>query len=122
MDIRVLDVGGKKVVAGTPGVRLLEGPDDVIDLLGACGEHGTRSLLLHAENLPERFFDLSSGQAGAILQKLRNYQVRLAVVASEDSVRVSRMFREMAWEESRGGDFRLFEDEPSAQEWLAGGS
>jgi hypothetical protein len=122
MDIRVLDVGGKKVIAGTPGVRLLEGPDDVIDLLGAGFEHGARSLLLYAENLPEHFFDLSSGQAGAILQKLRNYHVRLAVVAPQDSVRVSRMFREMAREESRGGDFRLFDDEPSAQEWLAGGS
>ena len=96
MDIRVLDVGGKTVIAGRPAVRLLEGPDDLIDLLGAGFEHGARSLLLYAENLPEHFFDLSSGQAGAILQKLRNYHVRLAVVAPEDSVRPRALFRPVA--------------------------
>jgi hypothetical protein len=121
-NIRVITAGEQAVIAGAPGVRLLNGADDVLDLVGAGYEHRARSILLYAENLPERFFDLSSGEAGALLQKLRNYHLRLAVVAPEQSVPVSRMFGEMAREESRGGDFRLFEDEASAIAWLAGGS
>lgn len=116
--IRIITAGDRAIIAGTSGVSMIRKTDDVLDLLSAGFEHNARSVLLYAENLPERFFDLSSGEAGAILQKLRNYHVRLAIVAPEGSVRVSKMFREMAREESRGGDFRLFEDEASAVEWL----
>jgi uncharacterized protein DUF4180 len=117
--IRVITAGDRTVIAGTPGTPLLSTPDDVVDLIGAALENGAWSLLLYAENLSERFFDLSSGEAGAILQKLRNYHMRLAVVALGGSARMSRMFGEMAREESRGSDFRLFEDEASALAWLA---
>ena len=117
--IRVITAGDSAIIAGTPGVPLLRTPDDVVDLLSAGTGGLARSVLLYAENLPEHFFDLSSGEAGAILQKLRNYHVRLAVVAPEGTVRMSRMFGVMAREESRGGEFRLFEDEESAVAWLA---
>ena len=40
----------------------------------------------NAENLNPAFFDLSSGDAGAVLQKLLNYDVRLAVVRAPGSV------------------------------------
>ncbi len=39
-------------------------------------------VLLYSENLTEQFFDLSPGEAGAILQTFRNYGVRVAVVCS----------------------------------------
>lgn len=117
--IRVITAGDQAIIAGTPGVRLLNRADDVLDLVGAGYEHRARALLLYAENLPEHFFDLSSGEAGALLQKLRNYHLRLAVVAPAESVPMSKMFEVMAREESRGGDFRLFEDEESAVAWLA---
>jgi hypothetical protein len=103
---------------GPPGARLLQTPEDVVEIIGACLENGTRSVLLYAENLTDHFFDLSSGEAGAILQKLRNYHIRVAIVAGEDSPRQSRMFREMAAEESRGNYFRIFEDRDSAEAWL----
>ena len=121
-NIREIAVGGRKAVAGEPGERLLRSPDDIVDVIGACFEHGAQSVLLYAENLPERFFDLSSGEAGAILQKMRNYQLRLAIVAPGGTVRLTDRFREMALEESRGNDFRLFEDKASAEAWLAGGT
>ena len=78
------------------------------------------SALLHAENLTENFFDLSSGEAGAVLQKLRNYKIRIAVVYSPDSIRLSSRFSEMAAEEWRAGYFRLFESDRAAREWLSG--
>mgnify|MGYP000660045212 CR=1 FL=1 len=81
-------------------------------------EGGTEAALLYAENLPAAFFDLSSGQAGAILQKLRNYGIRLAVVCPPGHVRFSRRFGEMVSEERRGSLFGVFETRRAAREWL----
>ena len=57
--------------------------------------------------------------AGAILQKLWNYRIRLAVVCAPGSVRFSRMFGEMAAEESRSGYFQVFDSAQAAREWLS---
>jgi hypothetical protein len=122
MGLQVMVSGDQRVLEGVPGVRLLESAEDVVEVIGACFEHGVGSVLLYAENLTERFFDLSSGEAGVVLQKLRNYRIRVAVVvSSQGGIRQSDRFREMMVEESRGNDFRVFEDRVAAVEWLAGG-
>src|SRR5678816_2192334 len=54
-----------------PGMRYLGDAGEVGRLIEDCVSSGSRSALLYADNLPGTFFDLSSGQAGAILQKLR---------------------------------------------------
>jgi hypothetical protein len=89
-------------------------------VIAACFEHGARALLLYSENLSERFFDLSSGEAGEILQKLRNYHIRLAVVGSPD-LRLSSRFGELLADEHRGSHFRLLNTRAAAQEWLSAG-
>ncbi len=119
MNLRVVKEGNQSVVEGTPGTWLLHSPEDVVDIIGTCFEHQARSVLLYAENLTERFFDLSSGEAGAILQKFRNYHIRLAVVVSPGGSPQSDRFREMVAEERQGDDFRIFDDRSSAEAWLA---
>ncbi len=91
---------------------------DVNDVLGYCFEHGDSRLLLHADNLPQGFFDLSTGVAGAILQKFRQYRIRLAVVWSPQEVKHSARFAEMAAEENKGSHFRMTEDREAAATWL----
>ena len=118
MEMSIISRGDHKIVEGTRGTQLLQSPDDVVDVIGTCFEHRTQAMLLYAENLTPGFFDLSSGEAGIILQKLRNYHIRLAIVISPSGVRQSGKFREMALEESKGGDFRIFEDRGSAEAWL----
>jgi Domain of unknown function (DUF4180) len=110
--------GDRKLIQGRPGTQLLRSPDDIVDVIGACFEHRTHSLLLYAENLTDRFFDLSSSDAGAILQKLGNYYIRIAIVVSPGAVKQSTMFGEMTLEEGKGGDFRIFGDRDSAEAWL----
>ena len=117
MDLRVTTHGASIVLEGEPAARLLHAPEQVVDLIGACFEHGASLVLLYAENLTERFFDLSTGEAGAILQKLRTYRIRLAVVAP-DGTPQSAMFRELAREERHGDDFRMFDDRAAAEAWL----
>jgi hypothetical protein len=121
MKAQVAGRDGQRIIEGMPGARLLESPEDAVELIGLCFEHGTQSVLLYAENLTEPFFDLSSGEAGTILQKLRNYHIKLAVVLPSGGTPQTEMFRQMAAEESRGSAFRIFEDKSSAEDWLYGG-
>jgi hypothetical protein len=118
MNIHLRVIDNNHFLEGEPDTWLLQTPEDIVDVIGACFENEARSVLLYAENLTEGFFDLSSGEAGAILQKLRNYRIRLAIVAPEGETPRSARFREMAAEESKGNDFRVFEDRASAEAWL----
>ena len=104
-----------------PGMRYLADAGDVGRLIEDCVSSGSRTALLYADNLPRKFFDLSSGEAGAILQKLRTYRVRLAVVAPKERVVTSPLFNEMAREERRSGQFALFETRDAAAAWLVTG-
>lgn len=117
MELVVRDVNGSHFLEGPPGQPLIERVEDVVTLVEACFNNAARRLLLYPENLTEHFFDLSSGEAGAILQKLRNYHIRLAVVRSP-TLRLSRRFDELMMEENREPYFRLFDERSAAQEWL----
>lgn len=114
-----LDESGVMAVEGAPGQSFLHTIDDSRRIIEACYEHNVGAALLYAENMPEGFFDLSSRQAGEILQKLRNYRIRLAIVCSRDSPIVfSSRFGEMVSEEQKGRDFGIFDTRESALEWL----
>jgi hypothetical protein len=116
--MNVVSVGEQKILEGTLDGRPMLKADDITDVIGSCFENGTRLLLLYAENLTEHFFDLSSGETGVILQKLRNYHIKTAVVAPAGEVKQSHMFGEMMKEENKGSDFRTFDDRQSAEAWL----
>lgn len=117
--LSVVEEQGVRIVEGTPDSRIVARAEEASRVIEACLSHRTLRALLHAANLPDKFFDLSSGDAGAILQKLRNYGIRLAVVCPPGSVRVSRRFGEMLAEEQLRRDFRVFESRGPALDWLA---
>jgi hypothetical protein len=122
MELTSVEEGGVTVVEGRPGVPFLSSADDAVRVLEACFSAGARAALLYAENLPAEFFDLSSGQAGALLQKFRTYGVRLAVVSPSGKTRSSTRFGEMVAEESQRCDFGLFGTRDAARAWLAEGA
>jgi len=88
-------------------------PDDAARLVEACFSARTRCALVYAANVTPRFFDLSSGEAGLILDKLRRFRVRLAVVCRPGSVTFSSRFAEL-----RADDLRTFETREAACAWL----
>ena len=112
---------GARFLESAPDRQLLRTADDVTFAIEACLSQGVDGVLLHATNLSDRFFDLSSGEAGAILQKLRNYGIRLAVLCSPSGVSVSSRFGEMVAEQRHAGYFRLFESREAARDWLRPG-
>ena len=111
----VIDENGVRVVEGAPGESLMHRPQDATLVLEACFSAQVRSALLYPENLTARFFDLSSGEAGEILDKLRRFQVRLAIVCTPGAVNFSSRFREVL-----SDDLRVFETREAARAWLAG--
>lgn len=106
-------------VEGTPAEGLLEAPKDVTRVIEACFSAGTHAALLYSSNLTPRFFDVSSLDAGEILQKLRNYRIHLAVVLDPDAAPASRRFHELLEAERRDAHFSVFSDRPAAVAWLA---
>jgi hypothetical protein len=118
MDFSIIDEGSVRVVEGVPDQSFLARADDATRVIEACFSNKSRSALLYASNLTDGFFDLSSGEAAAILQKLRNYGVRLAVVCPEGSARFSSRFGEMIAEERLRPYFGVFETPEAAREWL----
>jgi hypothetical protein len=119
MELTVAEEAGVRLLEGPPDLPLMRSTEDAVQLVEACFSNRVSAALLYAPNLTEKFFDLSSGEAGAILQKLRNYRIRLAVVCPPGSVRFSSRFGEMAAEESRTGYFQVFESAVAAREWLS---
>jgi len=111
-------VGNVTYLEGPPGLPLLDDAEDITTVMEACFAVPTRSVLLHSDNLPPRFFDVSSQQAGTFLQKLRVYGLRVAVVAPANSVPMSSRFAELAAAERRDGAFGLFDSRADALAWL----
>lgn len=111
---------GWTIVEATPDERLPErGDDAAARVVEVCLSEAADRALLHAASLPPAFFDLSSRVAGDVLQKLRNYRVRLAVVCPPGTVRFSTRFGEMLAEERRLRHFGVFDTREEALAWLS---
>ena len=107
-----------KIIEGEPDAAFLASVRDIDRLIEACFADRANAAMLYAANPTPAFFDLSSGEAGEILQKLRNYRIRLAVVCPPGSVVFSSRFGELLADERRGKHFGIFETRQDASDWL----
>ena len=107
-------------VDGRDGALAMRTARDINRAIEACAAVATSNVLLPASSLPPGFFDVSSGEAGELLQKLRNYRMRLAILR-DDSVSPSTRFHELMADERRQGFFGLFDTEADALAWLRAG-
>lgn len=118
-EFQVVDENGLRFVEANPGHSLMSTEADARCLIEACFYHSVDAVLLHPQNMPPGFFDLSTRQAGEILQRLRNYRLRLVIVCPpEREVLFSSRFREMVEEECQGPHFGVFRTRAEALEWL----
>jgi hypothetical protein len=121
MNLTPIDESGAQALEGVPGEPFMAGAGDIDRLIEACFAERAHAALLYAANMPPAFFDLSSGEAGMVLQKLRNYRIRLALVCPQGSVQLSSRFGELLADERRGHQFGLFETRSDALAWLGQG-
>jgi Domain of unknown function (DUF4180) len=102
------------IFEGAAGEPFVERTKDASRIVESCFSAKTRAALLYPENLTANFFDLSSGEAGEILDKLRRFRIRLAIVCPPGRVRFSSRFAEILCD-----DLNVFETPEAARIWLA---
>lgn len=90
---------------------------DFLDLLALGGEHGANLFVLEDVNFTAGFYDLKTGLAGEVLQKLSNYNCRLAIVGMFAMVRSER-FRELMSESNKGAQLRFAGRREEIMGWL----
>ncbi|MFI6083946.1 DUF4180 domain-containing protein [Streptomyces sp. NPDC051217] len=78
---------------------------DALDLLVSASYEGAELVAVPAGRFDDSFYDLSSGLAGEILQKLANYRLRLAVFGDiSHHLRASKALPDLVRESNRGRD------------------
>lgn len=91
---------------------LIAKPEDASTLVGAAWGQEIDVIVVPVERLHEDFFTLSTGLAGAVLQKLANHRLRLAVLGDVAKyVAASDAFRDFVREANRGQQTWFVADE-----------
>ena len=99
----VRSIAGVRVLCYPAEGATLAGGADALDLIAAAMGQRVSFVVLPVERLDRTFFELSSGAAGEIVQKLVNYGVRLAVLGDIDAwLCDSKSFRDFVRECNRG--------------------
>ncbi|MFJ8079133.1 hypothetical protein RKD23_000847 [Streptomyces sp. SAI-170] len=71
---------GVRVLRCAPEGPLLDGESAALDLIGDAFGQDATLVAVPVERVPQEFFRLRTGVAGAVMQKFVTYRVRLAVV------------------------------------------
>lgn len=109
-DLLVEHHGVQVLVCDADGATIATEQDALDHLVGAAFQ-GAELVAVPAGRFDDRFYDLSSGVAGAILQKLANYRLRLAVVGDiSHHLRTGTALRDLVREANRGRDIWFVTD------------
>jgi len=109
--------GDKRFVTSRSSNQFIRTPQDFLDLLAWGGENQTNLFVLKDMNFVAKFYDLKTGLAGEVLQKLSNYGARLAIVGTFEMVMGER-FRELMSESNTGSQVRFARNREEAISWL----
>ena len=116
--LEVREVGGAKVAELLEGVIASE--RDATDVVGNASYLGADHVVLTAAQLGPDFRDLSSGLAGAVVQRFVNYGLRLVVVGV-DAETGSESWRAYVRESHRGSQVWFVADREEALARIARG-
>jgi hypothetical protein len=117
MNAQLITCMDKPIIECLPDGIPLRTETDILGLIGFCGEHLCGSVLVHAGVLPDEFYDLKTGLAGELLQKLVNYRITAAFIVEAEKAGSGR-FYEMMIEANRGRQFFFCQEREQAVAWL----
>jgi len=117
MEYRILERRGKRCLHFTGTDALIRREQDAVDIIALCAEHDTNAVVLEGNMLSDDFVNLKTGLAGAVLQKLGNYNIQAAVVIKGTHNFPAR-FQELVSELRAGHTFRIFAELEEAASWL----
>jgi len=80
MNFNLIEANKTRVLIWGSEGALLSSEADTDDLLTSAWQHQAELVAIPAERMNEKFFQLSSGLAGRIVQRFVNYRMPLAIV------------------------------------------
>lgn len=90
---------------------------DALDLLGNADNQGARKIMIKKEDLHNDFFDLKTGLAGEIMQKVINYYKQLAIVGDFSGYR-RKSWLDFMHESNKTGQIFFAENADDAVKFL----
>ncbi|HBN13076.1 MAG TPA: DUF4180 domain-containing protein [Clostridiales bacterium] len=114
MQIEKITENGVEIAHVTADGVLITDAQTAVDLMMTVKyEAGTKNIILAKELLADKFFILSSGLAGEILQKFVNYGFRIAIYGDYSSY-TSKPLKAFIYESNKGNDVFFTDDVKSA--------
>lgn len=109
---------GKAMVAEVAAYEMLLAiPEDVNDLLGNAYYQGFDGMIISADKISPRFFDLKTRLAGEILQKFSTFRMRLAIVGNFSTF-TSESLKSFIYESNRGSLIHFSPTTADAVAWF----
>lgn len=116
----VLDIAGRRVLMAGSDDPIIRNTRDVLDLLARAMGERAGMIAVPVDRLDPSFFQLRSGFAGELLQKLVNYRFKLAILGDiSHYVRESAAFRDLVTECHRGNSVCFVADLTELSDRLA---
>lgn len=109
MEIKLTKKGGDQIASLVDDNFVIEHFYQAVDMVGHAYFAGANIVLIDQKNLTEKFFDLSSGFAGDLLQKFMNYQLKLIIVG-DFSKYESKSLNAFILESNRGEYFKFIQN------------
>ncbi|TGK42710.1 DUF4180 domain-containing protein [Leptospira andrefontaineae] len=78
---------------------LIQDRDSFFDLIYSAASD---TVAVHSSHFPELFFDLKTGFAGEIFQKITNYQKRFIIIGDYSNI-ASKSFKDLIYESNKNG-------------------
>lgn len=119
MKIEKLTSNNVEIAHVTAEGVIIEDVQSAVDLMMTVKyETGVKNIAVSKDLFTDRFFVLSSGLAGEILQKLVNYQFRIAIYG-DYSKYTSKPLKDFMYESNNGKDVFFTNDIKSAVDKLS---
>lgn len=78
---------------------IIQDMDSFFDLIYSADSD---TIAVHSSHFPEQFFDLKTGFAGDIFQKITNYQKRFIIIGDYSNIS-SKSFKDLIYESNKNG-------------------
>jgi|SRR5215217_5960259 len=101
MKIETHEIDGIRIAEVVAEEAVISNPEDALQLFVDIYYQDFDRIIIHEKDIVSDFFDLKTGIAGEILQKVSNYRLRLAIVGEFDKY-PGKSIRDFIFESNKG--------------------
>jgi hypothetical protein len=101
LNVKIHEINRNQIAEMQSAGIIIRNARDGIDLIGEMISRGLFKLILHERNVSPEFFELRTGIAGEVLQKMTNYKIRVCFVGEFDQYS-SKSLQSFIIESNRG--------------------